>query len=165
MHALKSLSGALGLGLVGFYLGLGIVAILRVMLGYPDAWGGEINIVGGWVFGVIGWLIGIGLWGQWAREWFGLRTYTRKPTGWQRYFTFSTDHKVIGIQYLVTFIVVFLLAGAAGHAHARSSSPRAASSSSATGSTTAPWASTASSWSPWRSLRSSAASATTPSRS
>src|SRR5690606_28062578 len=56
-------------------------------------------------------IMGIGGWGIWGREWFGLKTYQRKPQGWQRYFTFSTDHKVIGIQYLVTLAVVFLLAG------------------------------------------------------
>lgn len=112
MYALKSVGGALGLGLIFFYLGLGFVAVLRAMLGYPDAWGGEINIVGGYVFGVIGWLMGIGMWGLWGREWFGLKTYPRYAPGWQRYFTFNTDHKVIGIQYLVTFIIVFLLAGA-----------------------------------------------------
>jgi cytochrome c oxidase subunit 1 len=82
------------------------------MFGYPDAWGGEINIVGGYVLGTIGWVMGIGMWGLWGREWFGLKTYPRYAPGWQRYFTFNTDHKVIGIQYLVTFIIVFLLAGA-----------------------------------------------------
>jgi cytochrome c oxidase subunit 1 len=112
MYAVKSVFGALGLGLIGFYLGLGIVAILRWLFGYPDAWGGEINIIGGWVLGVFMWLMGIGMWGQWGREWFGLKTYNRQPPGWQRYFTFNTDHKVIGIQYLVTFMVVFFLAGA-----------------------------------------------------
>ncbi len=111
MYALKSLGGAAGLGLIFFYLGLGLVALLRAMFGYPDAWGGEINIVGGWVLGVIGWLMGIGMWGLWGREWFGLKTYARHAPGWQRYFIFNTDHKVIGIQYLVTFIIVFLLAG------------------------------------------------------
>lgn len=112
MYAVKSVFGAMGLGLIGFYLGLGIVAILRGLFGYPDPWGGEINIVGGWVLGVFLWLLGIGMWGQWGREWFGLRTYRRELPGWQRYFTFNTDHKVIGIQYLVTFMVVFFLAGA-----------------------------------------------------
>ena len=112
MYAVKSVFGALGLGLIGFYLGLGIVALLRWLFGYSDPWGGEINIIGGWVLGVFMWLMGIGMWGQWGREWFGLKTYTRQLPGWQRYFTFNTDHKVIGIQYLVTFMVVFFLAGA-----------------------------------------------------
>ena len=34
-----------------------------------------------------------------------------KPPSWRRYFSFSTDHKVIGIQYLVTAFFFFLLAG------------------------------------------------------
>lgn len=112
MHALKSLGGAVGLGLGGFYAGMGLVALLRWALDYPDVWGGELNLIGGYVLGVFGWLMGIGMWGMWAREWFGLPTYARMGHGWQRFFTFNTDHKVIGIQYLVTFIVVFLLAGA-----------------------------------------------------
>jgi len=33
------------------------------------------------------------------------------PTGWRRYFGFSTDHKVIGIQYLVTSFAFFLIGG------------------------------------------------------
>ncbi|MEA5617677.1 cytochrome c oxidase subunit I [Cronbergia sp. UHCC 0137] len=33
------------------------------------------------------------------------------PTGWKEYFTFSTDHKVIGIQYLVTSFLFFLVGG------------------------------------------------------
>ena len=34
-----------------------------------------------------------------------------QPPSWRRYFSFSTDHKVIGIQYLVTAFFFFLLAG------------------------------------------------------
>jgi cytochrome c oxidase subunit I len=33
------------------------------------------------------------------------------PTTWKTYFTFSTDHKVIGIQYIVTSFVFFLFGG------------------------------------------------------
>lgn len=33
------------------------------------------------------------------------------PPNWRRYFSFSTDHKVIGIQYLVTSFIFFLLGG------------------------------------------------------
>ncbi|MEM9273530.1 MAG: cytochrome c oxidase subunit I [Cyanobacteria bacterium P01_F01_bin.143] len=33
------------------------------------------------------------------------------PPNWRRYFSFSTDHKVIGIQYTVTAFFFFLLAG------------------------------------------------------
>ncbi len=34
-----------------------------------------------------------------------------KPPEWRRYFSFSRDHKVIGIQYLVTSFVFFLIGG------------------------------------------------------
>ena len=34
-----------------------------------------------------------------------------KTKVWKRYFTFNTDHKVIGIQYLVTTFIFFLIAG------------------------------------------------------
>lgn len=34
-----------------------------------------------------------------------------KPPNWRRYFSFSTDHKVIGIQYLVTSFIFFLVGG------------------------------------------------------
>jgi len=34
-----------------------------------------------------------------------------KENNWKVYFTFSTDHKVIGVQYLVTAFIFFLIAG------------------------------------------------------
>ncbi|NET40764.1 cytochrome c oxidase subunit I [Okeania sp. SIO2B3] len=34
-----------------------------------------------------------------------------QPPNWRRYFSFSTDHKVIGIQYLVTSFLFFLVGG------------------------------------------------------
>ncbi|PSN10273.1 cytochrome c oxidase subunit I, partial [filamentous cyanobacterium CCP5] len=33
------------------------------------------------------------------------------PDNWQRFFTFSTDHKVIGIQYIVTAFIFFMFGG------------------------------------------------------
>ena len=34
------------------------------------------------------------------------------PPTWRKYFSFSTDHKVIGIQYLVTSFIFYLIGGA-----------------------------------------------------
>ncbi|MDH3680394.1 MAG: cbb3-type cytochrome c oxidase subunit I [Acidimicrobiia bacterium] len=65
----------------------------------------------GVIFGLIGWLMGIGVWNVWAREWFGLPPKHQVASDWRRYFQFSTDHKVIGVQYLVTFITVLLVGG------------------------------------------------------
>ena len=36
---------------------------------------------------------------------------SESQTNWKRYFSFSTDHKVIGVQYLVTAFTFFLIAG------------------------------------------------------
>lgn len=37
--------------------------------------------------------------------------YPGAPDNWKRFFTFSTDHKVIGIQYIVTSFAFFLIGG------------------------------------------------------
>ena len=52
------------------------------------------------------------MWNSWVREWLGLETRPEQVSDWRRYFRFTTDHKVIGTQYLATFITVLLLAGA-----------------------------------------------------
>ncbi len=64
----------------------------------------------GFLFAVPAWLIGVGFLETVIRPWFG---YKPKPivTDWRRYLTTSEDHKVIGLQYLATFVVVLLTAG------------------------------------------------------
>ena len=37
--------------------------------------------------------------------------YPGAPDNWKRFFTFSTDHKVIGVQYIVTSFFFFLIGG------------------------------------------------------
>lgn len=100
----------LGLAGTGFLIGAGLAAGIRSLMGL-DPLGAEPMFALGYVFGLLGWLFGVGVWGTWAREWFGRTTSTPLTEGWQRYFQFSTDHKVIGIQYLVTFMVVMMIAG------------------------------------------------------
>ncbi len=111
MYAATTVLGGTGTGLIGFVLGLGFAMLMRQLFGYDSLWERDLNLSVGYVFGLAGWILGIGMWGQWAREWFGMKTYASGATGWQRYFTFCTDHKVIGIQYMVWFVVVFLVAG------------------------------------------------------
>ncbi|MFN9537508.1 MAG: cbb3-type cytochrome c oxidase subunit I, partial [Pseudanabaena sp.] len=36
---------------------------------------------------------------------------SEQPEDWRRFFGFSTDHKVIGIQYIVTSFIFFLIGG------------------------------------------------------
>ncbi|HJL68150.1 MAG TPA: cbb3-type cytochrome c oxidase subunit I, partial [Prochlorococcaceae cyanobacterium Gl_MAG_24] len=39
-----------------------------------------------------------------------------QPNGWLRYFSFSLDHKVIGLQYLVCGFIFYLIGGLLGSA-------------------------------------------------
>ncbi len=97
-------------GLIGFAIGAGLVAAFRTLSG-DSPWSLEISFVIGYLFGLPGWLLGAGVWERWGREWVGLKT-GGPVHGPARFFTFCTDHKVIGVQYLVTFVVLFLFAGA-----------------------------------------------------
>lgn len=95
-------------GLIGFGAGGGVM----VLLGKPlDS---DATITVAYILALVGWLLGVGVWDHWARGWFGLENKsapTLKSHGAWRYFMFSTDHKVIGVQYLVTFMVLFFIAG------------------------------------------------------
>ena len=64
----------------------------------------------GFIFALPGWLMGVGFWSTVVRGWLG---YQNKPvvSDWRRYLTVAEDHKVIGLQYLATFVVVLLIAG------------------------------------------------------
>ncbi|MBM2826464.1 MAG: ctaD [Dehalococcoidia bacterium] len=96
------------LAAIGFAAGGGLATLLSGLAGKPPK---EPIIALGYVFALIGWLLGVGVWDVWAREWFGLPVKHDDAQGWRRYFRFTIDHKVIGIQYLVTFMTLFLLAG------------------------------------------------------
>ena len=98
-------------GGVGFLLGAGLAAGIREWMGI-DSWVAEPLVVVGYIFGLIGWLLGVGLWETWSREWFGRPPKEASHSGWQRYLRYNTDHKVIGFQYLTTFVVFLLLSGA-----------------------------------------------------
>ena len=63
------------------------------------------------MFPLIGWPLDIGLREVLAREWFGLQPKPHDNQGWQTHFSFSLGHKAVGVQYLVTFMILFLLAG------------------------------------------------------
>src|SRR3972149_2489634 len=107
--ALASILGGLLWALVGFVLGVAITALVRTIAG-ASAWSFEQSFAVGYVFALSGWLLGVGVWDRWALEWLG-RPVKPGVEGWKRYLAFTTDHKVIGVQYLVTFLTLFLLAG------------------------------------------------------
>ncbi len=103
---LKGIAGAA----VGYAIGAGLTAGVQLVMG-NDA-GGTVPVIFGSIAAIVGWLFGVGMWRTWGREWIGEEPKQDVPEGAARYFRFDTDHKVIGVQYLVTFAIVFLLAGA-----------------------------------------------------
>jgi cytochrome c oxidase subunit 1 len=72
----------------------------------------------GYLLALLGFLVGIGafrFWMTWAtgREIDPAEEHAAhgKAGDWRRYFRFTTDHKVIGVQYLVSAFLLFLTAG------------------------------------------------------
>jgi cytochrome c oxidase subunit I len=70
-------------------------------------------IVLGYLFLVIGWLAGMGIFNDLGRLMTGrpIADEHAEATGPARYFRFTLDHKVVGIQYLVGMIIYFCTAG------------------------------------------------------
>ena len=97
-------------GIVAFLVGAVLTAIVRAAMGLAPWVFGPVFTVG-YFFGFTGWLLGVGVWDTWLREYLGMEPRPFKAEGWRRYFGFNTDHKVIGIQYGVTFVFMFLAAG------------------------------------------------------
>lgn len=97
-------------GLIGFLVGAGSLTLIRLIAGLPIIHS-EAMIFVGYTFGLCGWLLGVGVWDYWARDWLGFPLKEYNVTGWRRYFNFDTDHKVIGIQYLITFASMLFIAG------------------------------------------------------
>jgi cytochrome c oxidase subunit I len=77
----------------------------------------DVAIVLGYAFGVVGWLAGLGVF----NDLFGLmlgkplpeepRLYGAQDPGLAKYFRYTLDHKVVGIQYLFGMIGYFLTGG------------------------------------------------------
>jgi cytochrome c oxidase subunit I len=75
-------------------------------------------IVIGYVFAIIGWLAGLGVFNDILRQMVGKPAVNgngngqaHESSGLARYFRYSLDHKVVGLQYLVGMIIYFCTAG------------------------------------------------------
>jgi cytochrome c oxidase subunit I len=115
-------TGLLSIGLVrgllaqiaGTAAGMLLVVIIRLVLGLPP-WGAEPAWVVGALFGVVAFIIATGVPADWFRWMKGEETPDHPadahPSGWMRYLSASFDHKVIGIQYGITSLIIFMVAG------------------------------------------------------
>ena len=100
-----------------FGIGFGIVVGLRSLAGYDPAVDWLIIVtVAGLITAPLGFLAGIGAFDYWVYYALGYPTRPEDHSGhgarsWKDYFRVNTDHKVIGVQYVVTTIIFFLAGG------------------------------------------------------
>ena len=97
----------------GTALGLGIVVLIRILMGLPP-WKAEPAVVFGALLGAIFFLIGVGAFADWYKMAMGEEVpeeIDESGLGWRRYFGVSLDHKVIGIQYMVLSIILMSIGG------------------------------------------------------
>jgi cytochrome c oxidase subunit 1 len=98
-------------------IGFGIVVLIRWAAGWhPILLTEPIVLVAALVAGPVGFLAGIGAFDYWVYYALGKPTRAEDHSGhgaksWRDYFRVNTDHKVIGVQYLVTTIFFFLAGG------------------------------------------------------
>ena len=112
--------GALGF-VIGAAFGFGLVVALRAISGleiFQTEQTGYPHLIVPAITAPFGFLIGLGAFDYWFRWAAGRPTYPadleHKDHGaksWRDYFKFNTDHKVIGIQYIVTTFFFFLAGG------------------------------------------------------
>ncbi|MBS1891949.1 MAG: cytochrome c oxidase subunit I, partial [Actinobacteria bacterium] len=99
--------------------GVGIVVVLRAVSGLPafqSEQTGYPQVVVPLITAPLGFLLGIGCFDYWLRWGFGLPTIpddhsSHGAYSWKDYFKVNTDHKVIGVQYVVTSFIFFLIGG------------------------------------------------------
>ena len=100
---------------LGFLLAAAIVVAVRALYGW-DVWNGEAVTTVALITMPLAFLVGIGCFDYWFRWAAGAPTEPEDHSShgahsWRDYFRVNTDHKVIGIQYIVTTFIFFVLGG------------------------------------------------------
>ncbi len=106
--------------IAGTAVGAGFVSGIRALMGLP-VWGWDQVTYGfsegAWVFGglvgVLAFLYGTRVMDDWLKAAGGkaLPDHHEEIPGWKRYLSPSLDHKVIGIQYIVTSLLLLSIGG------------------------------------------------------
>jgi cytochrome c oxidase subunit 1 len=102
--------------IAGTAAGALLVTGIRALMGL-NPWGSFLFTEPAWVvgalIGVVAFVWGVGALTDWFKWALGEETpeHREDPPGWEKYFGVSLDHKVIGIQYTVTAILLLLVGG------------------------------------------------------
>jgi len=102
---------------VGLLVGIAVVVGVRVAMGLQAIHERFLVTEHAWVFGglvgTLAFLAGHGVMNEWFAWWRGedFPEHRADQPGWEKYFGPSIDHKVIGIQYTVTALIVLILGG------------------------------------------------------
>jgi cytochrome c oxidase subunit I len=100
--------------LVGTLVGMGFVSGIRLLMGLP-AWNPNAAWTLGAIVGTAFFMVGVGSVSDWWKWAVGQDTpehpQAPKYKGWAKYLSISFDHKIIGVQYGFTSLVLFLTAG------------------------------------------------------
>lgn len=115
LMSLGLVRGLIGQAL-GTLAGLLLVTLIRLLAGMDPVWSEDPAWVSGAVLGAIGFLIGVGAFSDWYKWVFGIETplVHGPPVGkpaWTRYFSVDYNHKIIGIQYGVTGLIMLMIGG------------------------------------------------------
>ncbi|HZO98168.1 MAG TPA: cbb3-type cytochrome c oxidase subunit I, partial [Gaiellaceae bacterium] len=99
-----------------FGIGIAIPVLLRWGVSWNPIWKGTVITTVELVTTPLGFLVGIGGFDYWAHYASGRATRPEDHSGhgaksWRDYFRVNTDHKVIGVQYVVTTIIFFCIGG------------------------------------------------------
>src|SRR3954447_23948600 len=99
-----------------FALGMGLVVLIRWLAGWDPLLDREVILTVELVAVPLGFLVGLGGFDYWAYYATGKVTRAEDHSGhgahsWRDYFRVNTDHKVIGVQYVVTTIFFFCCGG------------------------------------------------------
>src|SRR2546425_4526556 len=98
-------------------IGFGLVLFFRWLGNWQPLLAWEpLTLVAFLVMAPLGFLAGIGTFDYWAAYAIGRPTRPEDHSGhgarsWRDYFRVNTDHKVIGVQYLVSTVIFFLIGG------------------------------------------------------
>ncbi|MEX1018827.1 MAG: cbb3-type cytochrome c oxidase subunit I [Litorilinea sp.] len=102
--------------IVGLFAGLALVTLIRLVSGMDPVWAEEPAWVVAAIFSALGFLAGVGSMTDWFKWMRGIETpLVHGPPAdrpaWTRYFGVDYNHKVIGIQYGVTSLIMLMIGG------------------------------------------------------